>query len=87
MVLLDELLQPFSQEMRVNLGRRDIGMTEQHLQAAQIRAPREKMGRKGMPQHVRRDTRRINACFQDELLELQKESLARQRPNSVASGK
>lgn len=51
-VLLHQLLQPFRENVGVDLGRRDIGVAEQGLQAAQISAARQEVGRKGVAQAV-----------------------------------
>jgi hypothetical protein len=40
---LDQTLEPFGQNMGVNLCRRDIGMAEQLLQAPQIRPVGQQM--------------------------------------------
>ncbi len=44
MMLLDQPLQPLCQYMRIYLRRRDIGMSQQQLQAPQIRPMRQQMG-------------------------------------------
>jgi hypothetical protein len=41
--------------MRVDLRRRNIGMTEHHLNRPEIRAAFEQMRRKRMAKHVRRN--------------------------------
>ena len=60
---LNQLLQPFRQDMGVNLGRRDIGMSEQFLQAAQIGPVRQQMRGKGMAQYVGRETDGVEISF------------------------
>lgn len=49
--------QPLVGKMRVNLGCRDGGMSQNFLNRAQVRACGEKVGRHGMPQGVRGSTR------------------------------
>ena len=46
---------PFSGEMRVQLGRGDTRMSEQLLDHAQVGAALEQMGRKGVAEGVRAD--------------------------------
>ena len=53
MVLGDDIFQPFVGDMGVDLGGADIGMAEQALNDAQIRAVIDQMGGKGMAQAVR----------------------------------
>jgi len=63
MMRLNQLLQPFRQDMGVNLGRRDIGMSEQFLQAAQIGAMRQQMRGEGMTEHMRREAGGVEIRF------------------------
>ena len=51
---LDHILQALARNMRVNLRRRNIRMTQHYLDAAEIRAALDKMRRKSVAQHVRR---------------------------------
>ena len=53
MVLLDCLPQSRPHDVRVNLGRRDVGMTEHRLYAPQVRSTFQKMGREAVPDNVR----------------------------------
>src|SRR5581483_6277085 len=55
MVVEDELLEPLLEHVRVDLGRRDIGMAQQLLHGAQVRAAVEQVARECMPQDMRRD--------------------------------
>ena len=52
---VDELDQFARLDMRIDLGRRDIGMPEHLLQRPQIGAPREQVSRERMAQDVRAD--------------------------------
>jgi MFS family permease len=52
MVGFHQPLQPLGQYMRVDLRRRDVGVAQQQLQAAQIGAAGEQMRRERMAQHV-----------------------------------
>ena len=45
----------------VNLGRRDVGVAEQILDDAQIRAVLQEMAREGVAQHMRADPLRRDA--------------------------
>src|SRR5690606_39246141 len=53
MMLRMQFFQPLSGHMRINLGGGDIGVPEQHLHHAQVRAVVEQVGGKGMAQRVR----------------------------------
>ena len=53
MVLLDCLPQSRPHDVRVNLGRRDVGMTEHRLYAPQVRSTFQKMGSEAVPDYVR----------------------------------
>ena len=52
---VDQLHQPRTVDMRIDLRRRDVGMAEQRLQHAQVRSAREQVRGKGVAQHVRAD--------------------------------
>ena len=49
------LLQPLPDDVGINLGRRDLGVPQHHLDRPQVGSPLEEMGREGMPQDVRRN--------------------------------
>jgi len=51
-VRFDQCLQPLAEDMGIDLRRRDIGMAEHLLNAAQIGAVVEEMAGEGMPQDV-----------------------------------
>ena len=51
-VLVDEALQALVEDVGIDLGRRDVGMTEQLLHRAQVGAAIEQVAGKGMAQHV-----------------------------------
>ena len=55
MARVDQLDQPRAVDMGVDLRRRDVGMAEQRLQHAQVRAARQQVRRKGVAQDVRAD--------------------------------
>lgn len=55
MVVPDQSLQPLLQNMRVNLGRRNVGMTKQFLHDAQIRAIFEEVARECVTDNMRRE--------------------------------
>ena len=50
-----QLLQPLARDVRVDLRRRDVGVTEQELHHAQIGAVIDEMRGEGVAQHVRRE--------------------------------
>ena len=77
---LHQLLQPLRQNMGVNLGGCDIGMSEQFLQAAQIGTMRQQVRGKGMVEHMRREAGGVEICFPGELFEQQGKSLAGSSP-------
>ena len=49
------LFDPFHCDMSVNLGRREVDVSEQGLNAAQISAVIQKMGGKAVPEFVGAD--------------------------------
>ena len=53
MMLLVQLLEPFAGDMGINLGGRNVGMAQQELHYAQIRAVVEQVRGEGMAQHMR----------------------------------
>src|SRR4051812_17194855 len=46
------LFEPIAREMRVELGRRDVGVPEHLLDGTQVAAAGEQVGREGVPQRV-----------------------------------
>lgn len=77
----------FIENMGVNLGRRNIRMTQHLLDAAQISIMVQKMGRKGMAQHMRADLARIQPCGQRQTLEQLEKPLAAERFASATGEK
>ena len=61
--------------MRIDLRRRNIGMAEQFLHDAEIRAVLQKMAGEGMAQHMRADARRRNAGEAGNRLDIAGEDL------------
>ena len=55
MPLFDGVLQPPATDVRVDLGRREIGVPEHGLNRAEIGTALEQIGRERMPQDMRRD--------------------------------
>ena len=53
MVLVVELAEALPGHVGVDLGGRDVGVAEHHLQGAQVGAPLQEMAREGVAQHVR----------------------------------
>lgn len=47
-----DLLEPLPVDVGINLGGRDVCMTEHHLDRAQVCPPFEEVGGKGVPQGV-----------------------------------
>src|SRR6266446_10587236 len=66
---LDQRLEPLAEHMGIDLRRRDIGVAEHLLDAAQIGAVVEEMAGEGVAQHVRRDAPGIDAGEDGEVLE------------------
>ena len=77
-MLLDKAPQPFLDDMGVDLRGRDIGVAQELLDGAQIRAPLQQMTGKGMTQNMRRDARRLDTCGDRKRLQLLAEALAGQ---------
>ena len=75
---LDQPAQPLALDMGIDLRRRDVGVAEHLLHAAQIGAAVEQMAGEGMAQHVRRQPRRVEPGFQRQLLEQLAAALPRQ---------
>src|SRR5439155_962682 len=57
-----ELAQPFTAQMRVELGGADASMAQQRLDHPQIRSSLEQMGREAVPEGVWRDALRNPRC-------------------------
>src|SRR5687768_13446895 len=79
MKLVIQLLQPSPRDVSVDLRRRDVRMAEHQLDAAEIGAVLEEMGRKRVPEHVRRDVR-ADAGIARVTDDLHPERLPRHRP-------
>ena len=73
---VDERLQPFLQDMRIDLRRRNVSMPEQLLHRSEIGAAIEQMAGEGMPQHVRRDAVRTDARLIGNLFQVLREALS-----------
>jgi len=54
--------QPFTADMGVNLGRRDLAVPEHKLNGPEVGPPFKEMGRKRVPQDVRADLGRNPGC-------------------------
>ena len=80
----DDLLEPLFEHVRVDLGRRDVGMTEQALHGAKVRAAVEQMTGEGMTQHVRRHALGIEPCGDGRRLDVLGEALTRQMTFSAS---
>jgi hypothetical protein len=52
MMRLVHAAQPLARDVRVDLRRREVGVTEHHLHGAKIRAAFQKMGRKAVTKDV-----------------------------------
>ena len=66
---LDQPAQPLALNMGIDLRRRDIGVAEHLLDAAQIGAVIEEMAGEGVAQHMRRQPRRVEIRRQRQLLQ------------------
>ena len=86
MARLHQFAQPRVRNMRIDFSGRDIGVTEQGLQTAQIRPASQQMGREGVPQHMRGHARRVQPGRQRNLLDHQRETLPGHRLARIAAG-
>lgn len=78
MVVLHQFLQPFLQDMGVDLCGRNIGMAEQLLHSTKVGAVLKQVTCEGVAQHMRRDLSRVYARTRGETLQIAREDLARQ---------
>ena len=86
-VLLDKPPQPLLDDMGVDLRGRDVGVAEELLHRAQIRAVLQEMAGEGMTEHVRRDARRLDAGGERQRLQLLAEALPRQMLSAASRRK
>ena len=61
--------QAITCHMRIYLGGRDVGMTQQCLDAAQVRAPLHQVGGEGVAQNMRRHFFRVQTGLERQPLE------------------
>jgi len=66
---LHQRLQPFLQDLGVDLGGGDVGMAQEQLQAAQVGATAQQVAGEGMPQHMRADPFRLDPRRQRRILQ------------------
>ena len=71
----DHGLEPFLEDMGVDLRGRDIGMAEQCLHDAQIGAVLQQMARKGVPQNMRADGLGSQAALYGQRFQVAREML------------
>src|ERR1700730_7477731 len=69
MFVLHQRSQLFRDDVGIDLGRRNVGMPQHELHAAQIGAGFQQMTGEGVAQYVRRDTRGIDDGGQRRLLQ------------------
>lgn len=69
MVTAYDLGQPIGRNMRIDLGRGDICMTEQGLDHAKVCPSFQKVGCKGVSQDMRADPGRVDASVQRRLVQ------------------
>ena len=72
------LPQIFSIDVRVDLGRRNIGMAEHLLNRTQIRTVAEQVRRKSVAQNMRADAIGINLCRFGEIFQQLRKTLTGQ---------
>src|SRR5437763_14536307 len=84
---LNQPAQPLALHMRIDLRRRDIGMSEHLLHAPEIGAVIEQMAGKGMAQYMWRQPRRVETGGEGELLEHLAATLPGQVPCRAARRK
>ena len=82
MVLLHQAPQALFDNMRIDLGGRNIGMAKQLLHRAQIGAPLQQMAGEGMAQHVRGDPRGVDRGIERERFQFLAETLPREMASS-----
>src|SRR5665213_1193894 len=82
MRLGDQAFQPLALHMGIDLRRRDVGVAEHLLNAAQIRAAVDQVAGEGVAQHMRRQFRRIEPGGERQLLE----QLPATPPRQMAGG-
>ena len=80
MQIADEAFQPFFEHVGINLRRGNVGMAEQRLHHAQIRAIVQKVAGEGVAQHVRAQLRRPQSGGGGERLEIAGKMLAGEMP-------
>ncbi len=83
----DQRREPVLQHVGVDLRGRDVGVAEQFLDDAQIRAVGEKVAREGVAEHVGRDLGGGNAEPGRECLEIAPEGLPGHVPLGRGGGK
>ncbi len=77
-MFLDQPLQPFLENVGVDLRRRDVGVAQQLLHRPQIGAAIDQVAGERMPQHMRAYPLRIEPGGDRQLLQLLAEPLAGQ---------
>src|SRR5690606_3252215 len=75
---IDQRDEPGRIDVRIDLRRGYVGVTEQRLQHAEVRPSLQEMRRKGVPQHVWADLRRIEPGPRRQTLDELKQADARQ---------
>ena len=80
MMLQNQTAQAFFKHMRVDLRRRDVGMSEELLNCTKVGTAVEQMARECMPQHVGADPPWIEAGGKGKLLELLRKPLPGEMP-------
>ena len=74
---VNERLQPLLKNMCIDLGGRNVSMTEKLLHGSEIRAAIEQMAREGVAQHVRRDALGADAGLGRNVFQILREALPR----------
>src|SRR6185295_10110615 len=82
-----QAFQPLLDHMGIDLGGRDVGMAEQRLYDAQVRAVMQQVAGKGMAQHVRRDQPRRQPRRRRQFLQVAGKVLPRQMSALAERGK
>ena len=87
MQVANKALQPFLYDMGIDLRGRDIGVAEQGLHDAQIRAIMQQMAGESVTQHMRADQPGAKPGMRRQFFQVSREMLTRQVSALAERGK